>query len=194
MINLALIPLIALAWIFPPFLARNLKSSPHIILRSISVGFAIAGSGIILFSSVELTKLKPKMDSLRKKESSEFKHSLASDLLVATSTNSAIAQMLIGERQSELILPEPLSSEEFRSSEPLNDDGSLVLNHPEPNEPTEPQLRELPFFDDVIEALEDGEISDSKIIKDVMGFKNVKYQEGRKILERIKGIYYENNQ
>ena len=45
-----------------------------------------------------------------------------------------------------------------------------------------------PFFDAVLEALED-DVFESKIIKDIMGFKGVNYARGKQVLSKIKDIY-----
>lgn len=192
-INLALIPLVFCVWLFVPSFTKNLKSTPQLVLRILSVGFSISGSSIILFCSNELTKLKPKIDSLEKRDNAEFKHSIASVLLDAQRTNELIVETVFNQRRAELdpyaFMPQSLPDEEFRgsvqSSELANDDSSLVPNS---SEPTEIQLRNEPYFDAVFECLED-EIADSKIIKDIMGFRNVRYQEGKAILSKIKAIY-----
>lgn len=195
-INLILIPMVFFLWIFTPSLTKNLKSLPQLILRIFSIGFSISGSGVILFSASELTKLKPKIDSLNKREYAEFKHSLASDLLDAQRTNEMIVESAITQRKLELhpyeVVPEPLSYNEFVTPEPSELQSYNPLNFPnspnsEPQNPN-PDMREYAFFDSVIEALDD-EIYESKIIKEIMGFRGVNYAKGKVILAKIKEIY-----
>ena len=192
-INLVLIPMVFLVWIFTPSLTKNLKSLPQLILRIFSIGFSVTGSGVILYSASELTKLKPKIDSLTKREYAEFKHGLASDLLDAQRTNEMIVESSLSQRKLELtsyeVSPEPLIYKELGSSEP----GELQSYNPPnpanfPNSEPNSDVREYAFFDSVIEALDD-EVFDSKIIKEIMGFKGINYARGKEIFAKIKEIY-----
>lgn len=197
-VNLVLIPTVAVTWLFTPFITRDIqKNGVHLFFRIFSVSYGIMGTGAILYSSAELTKLKPKIDALNKREQAEFKQSLASDLYVTQSTNTAIAQFLVGERQAELTpTVEPLEqaySEEFdqfdESNEPVERTSSIVRRTnrtiERTVEPNELSREAEAYLEDVQEALED-ELTDSKIIKEVMGFRSEKYKQGKAILEEIK--------
>lgn len=191
-VNLVLIPTVAVTWLFTPFITRDIqKNGIHLFFRVFSVGYGIVGTAAILYSSAELTKLKPKIDALNKREQAEFKQSLASDLYVTQSTNTAIAQFLIGERQAELAptseLLEPQYSEEFEEfDEPVERTSSMVRRTIERTaEPSELSKEAKAYLEDVQDAIEDG-VSDSKIIKEVMGLRSEKYKQGKAILEEIK--------
>lgn len=188
-INLVLIPLVFFVWLLTPSFTKNLRSTPQLILRILSVGFSISGSGVILFSSNELTKLKPKIDSLIKRENAEFKHGLAADLLDAQRTNELIIETAIEQKRAELhpyqVHPEPLSYNEFSELDP-----SELQSYPPNADRDNPELdvTDEPYFDSVIEALED-DVFESKIIKEIMGFKGVNYAKGKTIFAKIKAIY-----
>ena len=186
-------------WFTTPFLTRNPESNGwHKFFRLSSVGYAILASGTSLYLSNQLGKLKPKIDALNKREAAEFKHTIATDIYLAQGTNSAIAQFLLAERQSSLAEPisELLNSNvhgQFNESElsvqnssELGELSSSTVQNSSVNRSGN-DLSDLAqeHFDAVIDALEDG-YSDSKIIKDILGFKNYKYQQGKAILQEIK--------
>jgi hypothetical protein len=188
-LNLALIPLVFFVWIFTPSFTKNLKSTPQLILRIVSIVFSVSGSGVILVSTNELTKLKPQIDSLNKRDNAEFKHTVASILLDAQKTNEMIVDAAISQRRAELnpyeVSSEPLSYKELGELEP-SELQSYEVNRDQGN--SELDVTNEPYFEAVIEALDDG-IFESKIIKEIMGFKGVNYAKGKKVLDKIKGIY-----
>ncbi|HEY9866005.1 MAG TPA: hypothetical protein V6D21_17675 [Candidatus Obscuribacterales bacterium] len=195
-LNIVLLTTALPCWFFTPFLTRDTNNNWHRIFRFGSIIYAISASSTSLYLSNQLGKLKPKIDALNKREQAEFKHSLASDLYLAQSTNTAIAQFLLAERGSSLSSP---NSELLNDSvhEDYSDNDAPVQNRSERGElnrsgvqnGSEPELSELAqeYFEPVLEALEDG-LSDSAIIKDVMGFKNYKYKVGKAILAEIKDL------
>ncbi|VXD15981.1 conserved hypothetical protein [Planktothrix serta PCC 8927] len=190
-LNIILLSTSLPCWFFTPFLTRDTANNWHRVFRFASIIYAISASSTSLYLSNQLGKLKPKIDALNKREQAEFKHSLASDLYLAQSTNTAIAQFLVAERSSSLSSP---NSELLNDSvhEDYSDNEPLVQNRSERGELNrssvqKPELSKLAqeYFEPVLEALEDG-LSDSQIIKDVMGFKNYRYKEGKAILSEIK--------
>ncbi|MGL4497647.1 MAG: hypothetical protein ACRC78_07180 [Planktothrix sp.] len=181
-------------WFFTPFLTRGVDNDSNKFFRLLSVGYAIAAGAGSLYLSTELAEIKPKIDAIKKREQAEFKHGVASDLFLAQGTNTAIAQYLLAERDNEF------SSEQFTDPELLNDsentpgvqNGSELVNdsvqtvqNRSGNSSDEPSPESLEHLDAVIEALEDG-ISDSLIIKKVMGFNNYRYKVGKQYLKEIK--------
>lgn len=85
-------------WFFTPFLTHDIDSNGfHKFFRGFSIVYGLSASGVTLILSSELTKLKPKIDALNKREQAEFKHSLASDLWLAQGRNTAIAQLLLSD-------------------------------------------------------------------------------------------------
>lgn len=195
-LNIILLSTSLPCWFFTPFLTRDTTNNWHKGFRFASIIYAISASSISLYLSNQLGELKPKIDAIKKREQAEFKHTVASDLYLAQSTNTAIAQFLLGERSSSLSSP---NSELLNDSvhEDYSDNEASVQNRSERVElnrssvqnRSEPELSKLAqeFFEPVLEALEDG-LSDSAIIKDVMGFKNYRYQEGKAILAEIKDL------
>ncbi|CAD5934050.1 hypothetical protein PCC9214_01482 [Planktothrix tepida] len=102
-INLFLLTTSLPFWFFAPFLTRDVNANGwHKFFRFSSITYAIVASGTSLYLTTQLGKLKPKIDAINKREQAEFKHSLASDLYLAQSTNTAIAQYLIADRSSSL--------------------------------------------------------------------------------------------
>lgn len=197
-INLFLLTTSLPFWFFTPFLTREVSSNNwHKFFRFTSISYAIVASGTSLYLATQLGKLKPKIDAINKREQAEFKHSIASDLYLAQSTNTTIAQYLLAERGSSL------SSEQFNENELLNSGvhEGFGENKPGVQNSSEPMNRvvqtvqnssegelsplALEHFEDVLDALEDG-LSESHIIKNVMGFKNYKYKKGKQVLEEIK--------
>lgn len=185
-------------WFFTPFLARDIDNNWHKFFRGFSIIYGLTASGTVLFISNELTRLKPKIDALNKRETAEFKHSLASDLWLAQGRNTAIAQLLL----SSSVPSTP--SDDVRSAEgtPEEDDSDSEPSPSRPSPAPEGTLSRVregegkrkegglspeaeSFFDDVLDALEDG-LSDYKIIESVMGYKGRHYQKGKAILEEIK--------
>lgn len=195
-LNIVLLSTALPCWFFTPFLTRDTANNWYRVFRFTSILYAISASSTSLYLSNQLGKLKPKIDAINKREQAEFKHSLASDLYLAQSTNTAIAQFLVAERSSSLSSP---NSELLNDSvhEDYSDNAPLVQNRSERGElnrssvqnRSEPELSELAqeYFEPVLEALEDG-LSDSQIIKEVMGFKNYRYKEGKAILSEIKDV------
>jgi len=199
LINIVALSTAVPIWFITPFLTRNPESNGwHKFFRFTSISYAIVASGTSLYLSNQLGKLKPKIDALNKREQAAFKHSVASDLFLAQSTNTAIAQFLVTERSSSLSSEpvttlEPLPEAEGNENEP---EVTELVTAREPkgykvtvtsSEGTEPQLSPLAeeFIDAVMDALEDG-YSDTKIVKEVMGFSGRNYQDGKKILAEIK--------
>ncbi len=202
---LGLIPSIFLIWILTPSVTRNLSSKSQLILRLLSVSYGIAGSSLVLYSAIELTQLKPKIDALRNRETADFKLSLAADLWLAKSTNAAIAEsVLIGRKEelgfpvfSEPGTPETLMENEFpevpggsESPGKLELQGSGKLGNS--GNFTQDNIKNHPQLDEVSEALE-SEIPDSKIVKEILGCKGRSYQDGVKILGLIKNYLEECN-
>ncbi len=186
-------------WFFTPFLSRDIDNNNwHKFFRGFSIVYGLTASGTVLVISNELTRLKPKIDALNKRETAEFKHSLASDLWLAQGRNTAIAQLLLSGSA-----PSP-PSDDVRNAEGTPED-DYSDSEPSPSRPsptpegTLSRVREgegkrkegglspeaESFFDDVLDALEDG-LSDYKIIETVMGYKGRHYQEGKAILDEIK--------
>lgn len=105
--------------------------------------------------------------------------------------------LIISDRQSSLSsessdYDEPLDAkvhrefgEKFGSSESSELTPNSKVHSELTNEPNKLSPQSKYYFEEVLEALEDG-LNDSKIIKDVMGFKGEKYKEGKAILEEIK--------
>lgn len=198
-INLFLLTTSLPFWFFTPFLTREITSNNwHKFFRFASISYAITASGTSLYLSTQLGKIKPKIDAINKREQAEFKHSLASDLYLAQSTNTAIAQYLLTDRTTSL------SSENVTELEPLPErDGNEneeevteLVTAPEPkgytvtgtrNQSYDTELSPLAeeYIDAVMDALEDG-LSDTKIIKEVLQFNGRNYQTGKKILAEIK--------
>lgn len=195
-LNIVLLSTALPCWFFTPFLTRDTANNWYRVFRFTSILYAISASSTSLYLSNQLGKLKPKIDAINKREQAEFKHSLASDLYLAQSTNTAIAQFLVAERSSSLSSP---NSELLNDSVHANysDNEPLVQNRSERGElnrssvqnSSGSELSELAqeYFEPVLEALEDG-LSDSVIIKDVMGFKNYRYAKGKAILSEIKDV------
>lgn len=197
-INLFLLTTSLPFWFFTPFLTRDVNANNwHKFFRFSSITYAILASSSSLYLTTQLGKLKPKIDAINKREQAEFKHSLASDLYLAQSTNTAIAQYLIADRSSSLSSEQAVESELLNdsvhqgssenvdsvqnSSELLNKSVQAVQNGSD----NELSPLAIEHFEDVLDALEDG-LSDSHIIKNVMGFKNYRYKEGKNVLNEIK--------
>jgi len=186
-------------WFFTPFLTRNIDSNGfHKFFRGFSIVYGLSASGVTLILSSELTKLKPKIDALNKREQAEFKHSLAADLFLAQGTNTAIAQFILAERSSSM------SSQSVTNVEPIpegegNENEDEVTDRVTGSElssskvtGTRNQGYELElsseaeqYIDDVVEALEDGS-TDTEIVKKVMSMTGRNYQKGKQLLSEIK--------
>ena len=189
-------------WFFTPFLTRDIDSNrPHKFFRCFSIVYGLTASASTLILSSELTKLKPKIDALNKREQAEFKHSLASDLFLAQSTNTAIAKFLIAERSgyissesSESVTNvEPMPEAEGNENESKVTDqvtGSELLGYKVTGTGNQGYSVELSkdaeqYIDDVAEALEDG-LNDTEIVKKVMALTGRNYQKGKQLLSEIK--------
>lgn len=186
-------------WFFSPFLTRDIDSNGvHKFFRGFSIFYGLTASATTLILSSELTKLKPKIDALNKREQAEFKHSLASDLWLAQGTNTAIAQFILAERSSSM------SSQSVTNVEPIperegNENEDEVTDRVTGSElssskvtGTRNQGYELElsseaeqYIDDVVEALEDG-LTDTEIVKKVMSMTGRNYQKGKQLLSEIK--------
>ncbi|MFM6423818.1 hypothetical protein [Planktothrix sp.] len=158
----------------------------------------MTASATTLILSSELTKLKPKIDALNKREQAEFKHSLASDLWLAQGRNTAIAQLLLSDatpstpsedvRNPEGTLEGEYSDDIDTPSRPSKTpEGTLSRVRGGEGTRKEGELSKEAesFFEDVLDALEDG-LSDYKIVESVLGYKGRNYKEGKAILEEIK--------
>lgn len=186
-------------WFFSPFLTRDIDSNGvHKFFRGFSIFYGLTASGVTLILSSELTKLKPKIDALNKREQAEFKHSLASDLWLAQGRNTAIAQLLLSDavpsapsedvRNPEGTLEEEYSDLKDTPSRPSKtSEGTLSRVREGEGTRKEGELSKEAesFFEDVVDALEDG-LSDYKIVESVLGYKGRNYKEGKAILEEIK--------
>lgn len=186
-------------WFFAPFLTRDIDSNGfNKFFRGFSIFYGLTASATTLILSSELTKLKPKIEALNKREQAEFKHSLASDLFLAQSTNTAIAKFLIAERSgyisSESVTNvEPMPEAEGNENEPKVTDqvtGSELLGYKVTGTRNQGYSAELSrdaeqYIDDVAEALEDG-LTDTEIVKKVMALTGRNYQKGKQLLSEIK--------
>ena len=197
-INLFLLTTSLPFWFFTPFLTRDVKVNGwHKFFRFSSITYAIVASGTSLYLTTKLGEIKPKIDAISKREQAEFKHSLASDLYLAQSTNTAIAQYLLTDRSSSLCSEQSVENELLNDSvhkgysENISEvqNGSELLNKSvqavQISSSDELSPLAVEHFEDVLDALEDG-LSDSHIIKNVMGFKNYRYREGKNVLNEIK--------
>jgi len=185
-------------WFFTPFLTRDVTANNwHKFFRFSSITYAITASGTSLYLTTQLGKLKPKIDAISKREQAEFKHSLASDLYLAQSTNTAIAQYLLTDRTTSLtsdtgsdpeVTPEGDTTAFYRetsdtSDTPENPTSTLPVNGNKPETGLSVEASEM--FEIVVDALEDG-YSDTKIIQELMGYKGRSYTKGKMILNEIK--------
>ncbi|WP_254174561.1 hypothetical protein [Planktothrix pseudagardhii] len=197
-INLFLLTTSLPFWFFTPFLTRDVNANNwHKFFRFSSITYAIVASGTSLYLTTQLGKLKPKIDAINKREQAEFKHSLASDLFLAQSTNTAIAQYLIADRATSLTSdtgnnPEVTLSEDTTA---YGEEISDTSHNPEITTTTLPvngsksetglSVEAAEMFEIVIDALEDG-YSDTKIIQELMGYKGRSYSKGKNVLNEIK--------
>jgi hypothetical protein len=189
-------------WFFTPFLTRSIDSNGfHKFFRGFSIAYGLTASATTLILSSELTKLKPKIEALNKREQAEFKHSLASDLFLAQGTNTAIAQFLLSERSSSMSSEssqsvtdlEPIPEGEGNENEQEVTDqvtGSELSSYKVTgtrNQSYEPQLSKEAeqYIDDVVDALEDG-LNDTEIVKKVLAMTGRNYQKGKQLLSEIK--------
>lgn len=186
-------------WFFTPFLTRSIDSNGfHKFFRGFSIVYGLTASATTLILSSELTKLKPKIEALNKREQAEFKHSLASDLFLAQGTNTAIAQFLLLERSSSMSSEssqsvtnsEPIPEAEGNENEQDQVTGSELSSYKVTgtrNQSSEPQLSKEAeqYIDDVLDALEDG-LSDTEIVKKVLAMTGRNYQKGKQLLSEIK--------
>ena len=185
-------------WFSTPFLTRNPEANGyHKFFRFASITYAIVASGTALYFSNQLGKLKPKLDALNKRELAEFKHTIASDLFLAQSTNSAIAQFLLSERSTSLTSQSGSNPEVTLEADTtvLGSKTSVSGSNPEvttsitsvSGSQTEVTISQeaQDFLELVIDGLEDG-YSDTQIIEQLMGFKGRSYQKGKIILAEIK--------
>jgi len=197
-INLFLLTTSLPLWFFTPFLTREVNSNGwHKFFRFTSISYAIIASGTSLYLTTQLGKLKPKIDAINKREQAEFKHSLASDLYLAQSTNTAIAQYLLTDRTTSLAsdtgsTPEVALSEDTTvyDEEISGSTGSTGITAnalPVNGSKTETELsaEAQEMFEVVVDALEDG-YSDTKIIQELMGYKGRSYAKGKMVLNEIK--------
>ena len=197
-INLFLLTTSLPFWFFTPFLTRDVKVNGwHKFFRFSSITYAIVASGTSLYLTTKLGEIKPKIDAIKKREQAEFKHSLASDLYLAQSTNTAIAQYLLADRTTSLVSdtgsdpevpPEgdtTVSDTEISdtSDNPENPVTTLPVNGNKTETGLSVEATEM--FEVVIDALEDG-YSDTKIIQELMGYKGRSYTKGKMILNEIK--------
>lgn len=197
-INLFLLTTSLPFWFFTPFLTRDVKVNGwHKFFRFGSITYAITASGTSLYLSTQLGKLKPKIDAISKREQAEFKHSLASDLYLAQSTNTAIAQYLLADRTTSLISDTGSTPEVTLEGDTTNYDTEISGASHTPETPTttlpvsgskpetELSTEAQEMFEIVVDALEDG-YSDTKIIQELMGYKGRSYTKGKMILNEIK--------
>jgi len=197
-INLFLLTTSLPFWFFTPFLTRDVTANNwHKFFRFSSITYAITASGTSLYLTTQLGKLKPKIDAISKREQAEFKHSLASDLYLAQSTNTAIAQYLLADRTTSLtsdtgsdpeVTPAGDTTAFYRetsdtSDTPENPTSTLPVNGNKPETGLSVEASEM--FEIVVDALEDG-YSDTKIIQELMGYKGRSYTKGKMILNEIK--------
>jgi len=197
-INLFLLTTSLPFWFFTPFLTRDVKVNGwHKFFRFSSITYAIVASGTSLYLTTKLGEIKPKIDAISKREQAEFKHSLASDLYLAQSTNTAIAQYLLADRTTSLVsdpgnilevTPEgdttdydtEISDTSHSPKVPISD---LPVSGSKPETGLSTEAQEM--FEIVVDALEDG-YSDTKIIQELMGYKGRSYTKGKMILNEIK--------
>ncbi|MBP0037655.1 MAG: hypothetical protein J7545_09650 [Roseofilum sp. SBFL] len=165
-------------WFCTPFFTRYVRANRyHQLFRWGSIVIGLVSGGTCLGSSIVLAEIEPKVKALNKYDLAQFRHSVASELYLARQTNSAIALAVSSERKSSLGLTDPNASiDEDYEGVPL--ERSLPPNSEGSNETKG-------LTEQVRTALNDG-LPDSEIIKNVMGYKGAKYQEGRRLLAEIK--------
>ena len=145
------------------------------------VGLFAAGGSLLYFSN-QLETVIPEFEAIKKAQNADKKHQVASWLHYAFEQNQRTAASSIGSSTPKPVeLLEPSETGEFDGSF----DGPKISTQLASNERTELERTIEPFIEPVLKALEEG-VSESKIIKDVMGFKSEKYIEGRQILDSIK--------
>lgn len=181
-------------WFFTPFLSRDIDNNNwHKFFRGFSIAYGLTASGAVLIISNELTRLKPKIDALNKRETAEFKHGLASDLFLAQGRNTAIAQLLLSDFTSgggsgaEVAYQDDTTAYEVETSGTSGkaEVGTSITSVSGSRAEMGLSAKAENFFDLVNDALRDG-YSDTKIIEDLLGFKGRSYKQGKAILAEIK--------
>lgn len=180
-VTLAVVPTATVLILATPFFAPNPKQNNwHLGFRWTSLGLGFCASIVGLKCSDKLQHLKPKIDSLNEQEKREFTFDASSHLKLAQLRNLGIVQMMMGEVNQaklqadavlnpELLEPSDDSGYSSRNSEVTDGTGSVTDDE----------------IDEVLDAIKDG-VSESKIIKDMMGFKGRQYSQGKQILEQLK--------
>lgn len=165
-----------------PFFNTNKQNLWDINKRWLGVVGLFAAGGSLLYFSNQLETVIPEFEAIKKAQNADKKHQVASWLHYAFEQNQRTAASSIGSSTPKPVeLLEPSETGEFDGSF----DGPKISTQLASNERTELERTIEPFIEPVLKALEEG-VSESKIIKDVMGFKSEKYIEGRQILDSIK--------
>lgn len=151
-----------LIWSVTPFLTQSVS------IRYAALAYTLLSGLITSYSASELIKNKRIYTSLDKSEIDDFLHQVA-------------VQQYAQQQQwsSEAVRTDkPL---EPRQTNQLGENGSEFVR----SEPTEFGLTELSEL--VEDALNDG-YSDSKIIKEVLGYRGDNYTKGKELLNRVKKV------
>lgn len=165
-----------------PFFNTNKQNIWDVGKRWTGIVGLFAAGGSLLYLSTQLESVIPEFEAIKKASNADKKHQIASWLHYAFEQNQRTAASSIGSSTPKPVeLLEPSETEEFDGSF----DSSTSSTQLASNERTELERTIKPFVEPVLKALEEG-VSESKIIKDVMGFKSEKYFEGRQILDSIK--------
>ena len=180
-VAISIIPLATVAVLATPFFTPNPKQNHwHQTFRWSSLTLGFCASVIGLKCADRLQHLKPKIDSLNEQEKREFTFDASSHLKLAQLRNLGIVQMMMGEVNQAKLQAEAVLNPELL--EPADDSGYTARNSEVTGGTDSVTDDEV---DEVLDAIKDG-VSESKIIKEMMGFKGRQYSQGKKILEQLK--------
>ena len=180
-VTLVVVPTATVLILATPFFTPNPKSNNwHQGFRWTSLSLGFVASIIGLKCSDKLQHLKPKIDSLNEQEKREFTFDASSHLKLAQLRNLGIVQMMMGEvNQAKLQADAVLNPELLEPA----DESSYNSRNSEVPDGTDPVTDDE--IEEVLDAIKDG-VSESKIIKEMMGFKGRQYSQGKQILEQLK--------
>jgi hypothetical protein len=152
-------------WSVVPFLTQDKP------VRYAALLYAILSGSITTYSSVELIKNKRIYAALDKSEVDDFLHQLA------------VQQYTQQQNHTQQGVTDP----ELRNAPSYNElqDSGYSSGNSEHTELPDPEL-----VTDVEDALAD-ELTDSQIIKNILGFKGRNYQQGKDLLDAIKKLIKE---
>lgn len=165
-------------WSITPFIANDQDSLNHRLVRYSSLIISLSCGSLALHCGLKLDKDNKIHQATIKSQDDIKYHSLATEQYLEEKRLELIASYQLQEFQQELLPSRPVTDET-----PINQEVTELQLHSN-------QLVDRNLVTSVTNAINDG-LSDSKIIKEVLGMTGRNYQDGKTLLSQIKKLINE---